>query len=85
MQNGKKIIIAFFLVIVLFLYGCSKINNMVYIFKGGELVGLSFDIKTPAKSVKIDGVECESAEPFTHWVCPLDELKENVKITVEAK
>jgi hypothetical protein len=72
-------------VIMLILTACASrvytVSNIVYTFDTANppnLIMITLDLDNPATDVKVgigDTVynlqACESAEPFTHWICAL--------------
>jgi hypothetical protein len=80
-QMNKKIVI---LLVCLALTACStqsqgyEVSNIAYTFNQVDPLSLdliAFDLDRPARAVEIGlsytDYPCESAEPFTHWTCPL--------------
>jgi hypothetical protein len=77
---NKKIVI---LLLCLALTACStqgyEVSNIEYTLNQVDPLILdlvAFDLDAPARMVAISLSDkyypCESAEPFTHWTCPLD-------------
>jgi len=81
----KKNLKTFLLVIVL-LFGCAPkpavthVSNLVY-----GVGYITFDIDAPVSIVSADNMQCESAEPFTHWVCPIEKISGQIKIRITDK